>query len=1208
MSILFMLFAPSWAEPPASPVDPVAEQALLEQVQVPGWRARAETAERRRAAREAFFAGEQPFAAAFPGLVGARLGNRAAVRGRIADLQAKATAREGERLTPLAVEDEALRASLRTERAAALDAEDAADALLRTLLTRVEAVLTQHPELTDASVDRLLTDERALLTAEPPQEAEARAAFERAVARADAEISLTRSLQRTLILAALDVGEPDEAAGDLERDDVLAVSRLWMRRSFLTGEAKAAVDEALQRFTTGPAVVAAREARDAAALEREAASTEPITLNADELERRRVAQAHTVESLSAAVAALPEGHPLRTIRSLELETAQDRLAAAVQQQARLADKEAARSEAAAVAAAKARREAELAAAQATGDLEQTRARILGRSADASERLEALASRVDERSKALEAAEEVHQTQLAADQAELAEVVQASPIPGTGPDADALYARLRREITALSNSPTALGHGLDLALEEIAEVRVRVEDERAEIERIEPFPAIVEPLEEWSRTLDDEAELADELKVLAEHERQSVLRRLYDLSSLRRALRTFVSRSEADVDARRLPEEVVQELRLLEPTIIATVSTRTADIVSSPWRLIRDGRLMLDLLGSLFWTVLLLGAWSWARGKASDVAGRMAWQVRRLRPELRPLDLQNIKPPLAVAVRAAIDLGLGYLMVGLLSWISGEIAFVVECWLLLAVYRFFLGTFEVLVVRSPEYRPSLVTLGAEAYDLARLTTRVLVVWGIARGFTAYVTWGMLGMDSTTTLLMTAFNLTGYALAAWLLYRWDPILRERMRARNQESRVVRFLSAEVPWGILRPFAALGMLAFFTVSLTVDLTYWLIARDRGGIGRLFNFISRYQMDDDGAAIQSVSPELRQQLVSEGTPASYVKREGLDDSLDAALQGWQREGRRGMVALIGDRGDGKRTEIARFLDRLGESEVVRHRFTELEFEPGMLVRQLARVAGVEQTDDPDVLIERLAARPKAVFVLEQLHRTFTRTVGGFDGISTLLYVLNATSDHHFWLVSLHRPGWRYLASIPSIVDVGVFRSVVNLEPLDPASLRTLAERRIALTGHTLDYTTLMRSNLLGSDPAVELERSTTTFYRLLADASDGNPRLAMHLFAECLQPVPDSQELQVFRRMVLANDVVDNVGVYALFALVALRQQDAMRLSELVSVTNLPESLLRNLVRDLQSRGLITSHGDHLYVPIERLALVTRTLRRRHLLYLGA
>lgn len=1200
---LFPVLLSAWAEPP----DPVAEQARIEQVEVPRWQARAETARRQLAAREGWFAGEVPFEAAFPGLVDARLGNRAGVRGRLSDLQTRATAREAERLSRFDVPEQ-VREAVLAERSAALDAEEAADGLLRRFLTRVEAVLAQRPELSDVVVEGLLVDERALLASATPEDPQAREAHDVAVARADMEISRTRRLQRDLILAALG-GPVPEAREDLGRDDPLAASRLWMLRTALEGEDREAVDAALAGFVDGAAVRGARAQRDEAVAERERAATDPVESSAEALEQQRIERAREVETLTAALAVLPEGEPLRQLRSLELEVAQARLATVVVQQDRLADKEAARSEAAAVAAAKARREAELAAAEAKGDLQQIRAKILGRSADASERLEALTARVEARSEALEAVEAAHAERIAAHQAELAEIVRASPIPGTGPDADAVYEDLRDRIQALSMGPAARGEGLAFALEEIAEVRVRVEDERAEIDGIESFPAIVEPLGEWSDLLDSEREVADELKTLAERERKSALRRINDLATLRRRLRDYISRDEADVDASRLPEEVVQELTLLEPTVIATVSTRVSDIVSSPWRLIRDGRLMLDLLGSLFWTALLLGAWSWARGKAGDVAGRLAWQVRRLRPDLRPLDLQSVKPPLAVVVRAAIDLGLGYLMVGLLAWIAGEIAFVVECWLLFAIYRFFVGLYDLVAVRSPDFRPGLFLLAPDAYDLPRLTTRVLVIWGIARGFTAYVTWGMLGMDATTILLMTLFNAAGYVLAAWLLYRWDPLLRERIRARNQESRVVRFLSADVPWSILRPFSALAMLAFFSVTRTVDLTYWLLARDSGGLGRVFNFISRYQMGgDELVSTGTVDEELKARLVGQGIPATYVNRPGLDSSLDEALTGWHREHRRGMVALIGDRGDGKRTEIERFLKRVGEEEVVHHRFAELEIDPCMLVRELARIAGVEETESADELVKRLEERPRAVFVLEQLHRTFTRTVGGFEGISTVLYVLNATSDHHFWLVSLHRPGWRYLASIPSIVDVGVFRSVVNLEPMDAASLRTLAEKRVGQAGHTLDYSTLMRGNLLGSDPAIELERATSTFFRLLADASEGNPRVAMHLFADCVQPVPDSQALSVHRRKALATDVLDGVSVYGLFALVALRQQDAMRLPELVSVTNLPESVLRNLVRDLQSRGLVAAHGELLYVPIQRLALVTRTLRRRHLLYLGA
>lgn len=1201
--------APAPETLPVEPVDSVA-WARIEQDALPAWAARAEAASRRVTAREAWFSGERAFDVAWPGLVDTRLTHPAVVRGRLAALQAAATARETERLAELPPLTEEQQTLLTTARDGALDAEDRADALERRLLTRVLALLTAHPEITDPILAPQLAPQRALLAAPVPDDEEAAARHAEQAQRADAAIRRTEDLQRALLLHGL--GEPDLPAPDadlasLATGDALVVTRLWMLASHLPDTERARLDAALAAFQSGEVRTEAEADVAAARRELEEAAVAAVEADAAALEADVDERTAELDRLERILAGLPEGHPLVLLRTLERNAARDRKLAAERRLERLRSGQVARSEAAAAAAAKARRQAEEAAEAAEGDAAQLRALVLDRAADASERLQLLTQTIDAKAAAIEARQTAHAERMLEAKAVLAEVRDASPLPGSGPDADKLYTQLRHDIEELAESDVAAGELENLAREQIAEVRVRTADERQELAGIERTYAIADPLDEWSETLDAERELADELLVLARNERREVLRAIREIGALRRDLRPYVSWRQNEIDGSRMPTEILAELRLLEPTVVGAFTNRTSEIVSSPWRLIRDGRLMVDLVSSVFFTILLLAGWFWARGKAAGIASRLAWQVRRVRPDLKPTDLHEMKGPLAVAIRAAIDLGLGYLMVGRLSWISGEIAFLVECWLLLAVYRLFMGTFDVAFVKSPDFRPCLAAMAPATYDLARTTARIVVIWGIARGFTTYIVWGVLGMDATTTFLMTLFNFAGWIAAAALLYVWDPLLRERVRARNQESRAVQFLARDVPWP-LRPLAALAMLGFFATTLVVDVTYWLLARDRTGLARVFNVISRYQMEEASPDQRSLSPEKKTELCAPGTV--YVKRPGIDEACNESLTGWAREGRRGMVAMIGDRGDGKRTELDRFIDRLDDPElaIVRQRMGELHVEPGDLVRWLCALADVPSTRDTDTLIEHLRGLPRTVFVVEQAHRTFSRTVGGFDAIQTFLYVLNATSDHHFWMVTFHRPAWRYLSSVPSVVDVGVFRSVINLEPFTPVALRELAERRARIAGLTLDYQSLMRANLLGADPRVELQRAIDTFYRLLSDASEGNPRVAMHLFADCLEPSADDPTLvYVQRRRALATDVVAELGVNALFALVALRQQDAMALPEIVDVTNLPESSLRNIVRDLQSRGLVEANGTTLYIPIHLLPLVSRTLRRRHLLNLG-
>ncbi len=126
--------------------------------------------------------------------------------------------------------------------------------------------------------------------------------------------------------------------------------------------------------------------------------------------------------------------------------------------------------------------------------------------------------------------------------------------------------------------------------------------------------------------------------------------------------------------------------------------------------------------------------------------------------------------------------------------------------------------------------------------------------------------------------------------------------------------------------------------------------------------------------------------------------------------------------------------------------------------------------------------------------------------------------------------------------------------------------------------------------------------------FYRLLAESSDGNPTIAMHLFARCLVPTDDDHVVAVRMGAVLSGGVVDSLSESALFVLTALRLQDELTIDEVVEVTNLSLPAVRTTVRDLLSRALVERVGENLRVPDEALQSVSRTLRRRHFMHLGA
>ena len=76
----------------------------------------------------------------------------------------------------------------------------------------------------------------------------------------------------------------------------------------------------------------------------------------------------------------------------------------------------------------------------------------------------------------------------------------------------------------------------------------------------------------------------------------------------------------------------------------------------------------------------------------------------------------------------------------------------------------------------------------------------------------------------------------------------------------------------------------------------------------------------------------------------------------------------------------------------------------------------------------------------------------------------------------------------------------------------------------------------------------------------------------------------------------------------VFLLMEATKLRLQEQLLETELPEVTNLGEGAVRRTVRDLLVRGYLEQTAAGLRIPTGSLPLVTRTLRRRHFLHLGA
>lgn len=1236
---LLILALTAWAPPALAAPPTEADAVVLLQEEVPKLEARAETARRRVAARRAFFEGAGAFVEAFPHLEGVALGDPEVLRGRLSLLDDAAVARAREGAVRATVEGRAADA-WRKARAATHDAEETADGLERRLLTGLLAGLEAWPELTRA---RAADERQALEAARAQAEAalaaattdEERTEVRRRLAGLDADLARSAQVLQALRLATVG-GTVPSPAPELERlageppGPVQAALRLRLMAPFLEGEAAQQVDEALQGFWSAQLTAAQADVASAqAALE--AAETRTEWPTPDEADAQLAAAQAALAQQQGLLDAMPargDGDGVRlqvmaqrvAAADLRVKLAEKAVASALdavdaQQSAERAKTEA---QAAQEAAERARAEATDARARRIADAKTDFADAQSRSAD----VWALA-------RDAQSAAEAAQTDWAEPMADLRRQVERVQSQGAldpdRVDPDTVFAEVRTLLNTLRDDASVRGsakvkadfvaeRSLGLMAsdhERIAEVEALAQSPQLDAERKEELLAMVA---RWRDLLDEEAKAVDTLTSSVEARRNLGLRTLHDARLARRVLSDYISREARNRARGALLTDLVRELSLLGPSVEMMARDRWADLRSATDLLTDFNVLRRVFMGSI-WTVGLLFAWWWARAQTASVSLRVAQRVRAWRPELRLSDVQALRDPTGRFLRNAVDLALGYSLIWSLGDTLPEIAFALLVYLQLSLYRVLLAGYDLLIVRNDEVRPAVVALRLDTWRLARRTVQVFIGFTILRSFVRFLLWDVLGLDTVDALLEWLLGWGFWVLVAWALWQWQPHLRERAARYAQGHPAIAWLAQE-GGPLLRIPRAVGALGFFAVRGVVDLAYQG-ARDGSSLGWLLNFVNRYRLEDDASEeIRLLPDEVRRTLcVGETLPKHRIERVEVSEGLRASLAEWKRTKRRGLMAVIGDRGMGKRTTcdvVAHDLEKHHGLPVARLVLDQRITGEAEAIAWLAEVAGVTgDPTTPDELVVALEELETKAFVLEGIHLAFARRVGGLDAVQTLLYLLNATSDRHFWLVSVHGPAWDWLDSVGSMVDTTVFRTVVRLAPLTSAQLKALTVARVGQQGFRVDFSGLLKASALGTDPEVELERSISVFYRLLAEASQGNPTIAMRLFTTCLQATDDPHVVSVRMGASLNANVVANLSDSALFVLVALRLQDRLALEELVSVTNLSAGAVRSTVRDLLSRGLVercARDENQVRIPDETLRSVSRTLRRRHFLHLGA
>jgi len=1238
--------------------------AQLSQSVLPALSARKAAARAREQALDAWFGGglDAP-EAALPEVAGLPLLDPAVAWGAVRALDAAAEKRAAERVAPLLADlDERDQERLRAERTATLDAEDAADAKVRRFWLGLVAATEAAPGLREGAVSVRLAElrERAPTPDDVGPEGPSDEVAAAALARGQAEAAL-RSLQRAAVRAATVPG--DGALNDLVQADLVA-ARGWL---LLTGDRSADPPEAvwdaadrLQRVGSLSSVSLDdfRSTWEERRLERvnrdlqaELAAVQarldadptdgavPVEVAEKQVERARSASVEAQQAWEALGGSLNEAQVptpgLGLVDALALQNAATRVRLA-DVRVKLAERSVDRA-----------RQAELAGAA----VDQTTDDDVAKARAEAEAAEAEAERAAEQD-ARDVDTELRQ-QIAAYSKRRAEILEERKLREEAARerrtnrSEALTEQRTNLAAALSLGPLdkdrqsrlddVFGRSRDIVADARSDLAALKTDERTLLDTVEgelahlPDATATTPssmdsvlVSHWQDELTKLREALERDRDTSEREIDSAMEMLAEAKEFRRTARTHASADAQSKVQSKFIDELVHELREI-PSIVVSLLRQGASVVRHLPALVLDLGAVATFFRGSFELVLLFFLW----GVTRERVGRWLESGLNVLKAVRPGDLgfaarindwvgtrgvsgdwlalEAVATP--VLLRAVDGLA-GLVVYDELPEHWTMVRLLMFVWLARTAWKLGTELVPVLLVVPGENRPAAHRVGEPGRMRALRTVQVVLGWALLDALFGRFALDILDADRLHDVVNWAGTASGWVLAVGVLHVWSPDLRDAV-ANDPDDGLGQWLIRQSESVLLRaPLAAL--------ALAVLLIRWAsrfitgLVEQRSGLAWVATAMARQSLKNtDDAPTQRIDRSIVDRIAVFDPTVVSTDVEAAE--LAEAFFDWQEEGRRGMAAVTGQRGSGKSRLLRRIPELIGPEAgglpIHKVRLDRDIFDPAdALAWLVCAVSGEsEPATDPDAAARLFERLPPTVFVIDDLHRCFLRAVGGFRGLRQVLTAMHAVSDRHFWVCAFHGDNWAYLEGIGSAVNLGVFRARVAMRPMAPAELRDWLEGHTRAAGLTPTYDDLAADGWMGGDPERNRERARNAYFRLLAEATRGNPRVALETWCRSLRRGDTAETAAVVLFDQPDGDVLTRGGDHALFVLSALVVHDGLDVRDLLRVLNLDEATCRATCRRLEGLGVLESDDadEHFDITMAWAPAVHRHLRRKHLLH---
>jgi hypothetical protein len=304
--------------------------------------------------------------------------------------------------------------------------------------------------------------------------------------------------------------------------------------------------------------------------------------------------------------------------------------------------------------------------------------------------------------------------------------------------------------------------------------------------------------------------------------------------------------------------------------------------------------------------------------------------------------------------------------------------------------------------------------------------------------------------------------------------------------------------------------------------------------------------------------------------------------------------------MVIVSERGGGK-TQLLKRLDGKFEGKVVL-----FDCPPGgvnAFQKVFAEALGLKTSDlSPETISERIKENQIRVIGIDNIHRLSRPALGGQREMDQMAALITAIQENVFWFFGMDWAAWQYISRVRAsrlFLD-----DVLRLPQWTETQIKELLELRSTHAGISPYFGELVLPRQFENiDYDTVEERNRFGFYRILWNASEGNPVVALRLWADALIIAPDGRTLVCLPQLPVTNEL-EKANITTLLVLRVIAQSGYATQEEIIDSLRYPATEVAGALRYAIDREWVESVDDRYNMNWKWFRSINRVLARQNFL----